>query len=108
MTETTLSPRAERPAEGRSWFGTLPTPVLALVPLLLLAAVIALIVQTDAGLGDRQVPPIETLNVQRVTLPEPGMIEVNVVNDGPDSISIAQVLVDDAYWQFSQSPSGEL
>jgi zinc transporter ZupT len=86
----------------------LPTPVLALIPLLLLAAVIALIVRTDAGLGDREVPPIETLNVQRVTLPEPGQIEVEVVNDGPDPITIAQVMVDDAYWQFEMEPGGEL
>ena len=71
------------------------------MPLLLLAAVLALIVRTDAGLGDRTVPPIETLNVQRVTLPEPGVIELEVVNDGPDPITIAQVMVDDAYWQFS-------
>ena len=61
---------------------------------------------TDAGLGDRTVPPIETLNVQRVTLPEPGLIELNVVNDGPDPITIAQVLVDDAYWQFTIDPAG--
>ena len=108
MTETTLSPRAERRAAGRSWFGSLPTPVLALIPLLLLAAVIALIVRTDAGLGDRQLPPIETLNVQRVTLPEPGLIELEVVNDGPDPITIAQVMVDDAYWQFEIEPAGEL
>ncbi len=110
MADTTLNPTAPGAAEADKPFNldNLPTPVLILVPLLLLAAVIAIIVQTDAGLGDRQLPPIETLNVQRVTLPEPGMIEVNVVNDGPDPVSIAQVLVDDAYWQFSQSPAGEL
>jgi ZIP family zinc transporter len=110
LADTTLNPTTRDVAEADNPFnlGNLPTPVLVVVPLLLLAAVIALIVQTDAGLGDRQVPPIETLNVQRVTLPEPGMIELSVVNDGPDEISIAQVLVDDAYWQFSQSPAGEL
>ncbi|HEX5163819.1 MAG TPA: hypothetical protein VFV93_00380 [Thermomicrobiales bacterium] len=73
---------------------------LGLLPLVLLAGVLALIVATDAGLGDRNVPLIETLSVQRVTLPEPGRITVNVVNDGPDEITIAQVMVDDAYWQF--------
>jgi zinc transporter ZupT len=108
MTETTLSPRAESSTGGRSWFGSLPTPVLALLPLVLLAAVLVLIVQTDGGLGDRELPPIETLAVQRVTLPEPGLIELEVVNDGPDDITIAQVLVDDAYWQFSMDPAGEL
>src|SRR5215217_75091 len=82
--------------------------LLALVPLALLAAVIAVIVVTDAGLGDRKTPPIETINVQRVVLPEPGVIELSVVNDGPDPITIAQVRVDDAYWQFEMDPAGEL
>src|SRR5215218_2079579 len=67
---------------------------LLLLPLILLAAVLTLIVKTDAGLGDRTAPPIETLNVNRVTLPERGMIELHVTNDGPDPITIAQVLVD--------------
>jgi zinc transporter, ZIP family len=82
--------------------------LLALVPLLLLVGVLAAIVATDAGLGNRDTPPIETLSVQRVRLPEPGMIELSIFNDGPDPISIAQVRVDDAYWQFEMSPAGEL
>lgn len=96
---------AIREAEGRI---TTRTVLFALVPLALLALVLALIVATDAGLGDRTAPPIETLSVQRVRLPEPGMIELSVVNDGPDPISIAQVRVDDAYWQFEMEPGGEL
>lgn len=73
---------------------------LGLLPLILLAGVLAIIVATDGGLGERAAPPIETLNVQRVTLPELNEIQVSVVNDGPDAITIAQVLVDDAYWSF--------
>ena len=75
-------------------------------PLILLALVIGLIVRTDAGFGDRTLPPIETLNVQRIALPDRGMIELSVINDGPDPITIAQVLVDDAYWTFYMSPLG--
>ncbi|MBA2277122.1 MAG: metal transporter [Chloroflexia bacterium] len=82
--------------------------LLALLPLALLAGVLALIVTTDAGLGERNVPPIETLNVQRVTLPEPGLIELEVVNDGPDPVTIAQVLVDEAYWQYEIDPGPTL
>jgi len=108
MAQTTISPPARDTAKSRSGMAGIPTPVLALVPLLLLAGVVALIVRTDAGLGERELPPIETLNVQRVTLPEPNMIEIAVVNDGPDPITIAQVLVDDAYWQFDLEPAGEL
>jgi zinc transporter, ZIP family len=82
--------------------------LLALAPVVLLAGVIAVILATDAGLGDRQTPPIETLNVSRITLPEPGMIRLQVVNDGPDPITIAQVLVDEAYWQYTMEPAGTL
>jgi len=82
--------------------------LLAVAPLVLLAGVIAIIVATDAGLGSREVPPIETLSIQQVRLPEPGLIELTVVNDGPDPISIAQVLVDEAYWQFAAEPAGSL
>ncbi len=108
MAQSTISQTAGDPARSRFNLEKAPTPLLVLLPLLLLAGVIALIVRTDAGLGDRELPPIETLNVQRVTLPEPNLIEVSVVNDGPDPITIAQVIVDDAYWQFSMDSSGEL
>jgi len=88
------STETDRPAKDLRWIA------MGLLPLILLAGVLALIVATDAGLGDRTVPPIETLSVQRVTLPEPDRITIAVVNDGPDEITIAQVMVDDAYWQF--------
>jgi zinc transporter ZupT len=81
---------------------------MLLLPLILLAGVLALIVSTDAGLSDRTAPPIETLNVQRITLPERGQIELEVTNDGPDPITIAQVLVDEAYWHFTIEPGPTL
>ena len=108
MAQTTLTPPTRGADKERSGLAAVPTPILALVPLLLLAGVVALIIRTDAGLGDRELPPIETLNVQRVTLPEPGIIDVSIVNDGPDPITIAQVMVDDAYWQFTVEPDNTL
>jgi zinc transporter ZupT len=105
MTETTLTAPAEEIETKRTGRSTL---FYALLPLVLLAGVLAVILATDGGLGDRDVPPIETLSVQRVRLPEPGTIELEVVNDGPDPITIAQVLVDEAYWQFTMDPAGEL
>ncbi len=108
MAHTTVTPRP-RAEHGDRRTGFTPQAVLlALLPLLLLAGVLALIVATDAGLGEREVPPIETLNVQRVRLPEPGQIELAVVNDGPDPITIAQVLVDEAYWQHEIAPGRTL
>jgi zinc transporter ZupT len=109
MTDTTLTPRPAAPADVEHRPGITPrTALFAIVPLVLLIGVLALIFATDAGLGDRAAPPIETLSVQRVRLPEPGLIEVSVVNDGPDPITIAQVVVDDAYWRFTQDPVGTL
>jgi zinc transporter ZupT len=35
-------------------------------------------------------------------------MEVTVINDCPDDITIAQVFVDDAYWTFTQDPPGKL
>ncbi len=109
MTETTLTPTKSAATEAEHRTGITPRVALyALIPLVLLAGVLALIFATDAGLGDRTAPPIEELAVQRVRLPEPGLIEVTLVNDGPDDVTIAQVFVDDAYWQFTQNPAGTL
>ena len=76
--------------------------VFALLPLVLLGALLALIVWSgpaDAVRGDNY-PPIERLMFQRVTL-EDGAIVATVLNDGPDAVTIAQVQVDDAFWTFS-------
>jgi zinc transporter ZupT len=79
---------------GRLW-------AAALVPVVLLAGLLWLITQNgpgDALRGDN-VPPVERLAFQRVTLDERG-IHAQVLNDGPDPVTIAQVNVDDAFWAF--------
>lgn len=76
--------------------------LLALLPIVLLAALLAVIVlwgPADALRGGN-VPPVERLTFQRVTL-EPGFIVVTLLNDGPDPVTVAQVQVDDAFWTFS-------
>jgi zinc transporter ZupT len=79
--------------------------LLLLLPLLLLGLVLAYIVTTGAGLNELAGPPLEQLAVERITLPEPGLIRVEVVNDGPQAVTIAQAAVDDAYWTFTATPS---
>ena len=76
--------------------------LLALLPLVLLAALLAAIVVSgpaDLVRGDN-FPPVERLTFQRVTL-EPGFIVATILNDGPDEVTVAQVQVDDAFWTFS-------
>jgi zinc transporter ZupT len=88
----------------------LPGWVLGLAPLLLLVAAIGAFAALDGpGLGDRRGPPVEELAVERTIL-EPGVIELQVRNDGPDDVTIAQVLVNDAFVQFAgaDGPIGRL
>jgi zinc transporter ZupT len=54
-----------------------------------------------------RLPPVENLSIGRIRVVESGF-EVSVLNSGPHPVRIAQVMVDDAYWQFSMQPAGEL
>lgn len=78
--------------------------IAAAVPLVLLAALVALIVRTSPGESLRrgEVPPVERLSIDRAQLGPEG-IALSILNDGPDKVTIAQVTVDDAYWSFSAS-----
>jgi zinc transporter ZupT len=75
--------------------------VAALAPLILLAALIALVLKTAPAdtLRGAGAPPVERLAVQRAVLGPEGIV-LSVLNDGPDPVTIAQVMVDDAYWAF--------
>lgn len=82
--------------------------ILALLPLALLAGLLALILAFDPTAAIRgDAPPVELLRFQRVTLGPEG-IRATVMNDGPDPVTIAQVLVDEAYWAFEAHPDTEL
>ena len=101
MTPEVSSQAAARVAADRG-AGSGLTWLLALVPLVLLGALVTWIVQSgpaDAVRGQGY-PPVEKLSFQRVTLAEDG-ITIDVLNDGPDASTIAQVIVDDAFWTFT-------
>ena len=78
------------------------TWIFAALPIVLLAALLLIIVKAGplAILQPEGAPPVERLVIQRATLSEDG-IHLSVMNDGPDAVRIAQVVVDDAYWRFS-------
>lgn len=87
-----------RPEPGGFWW-------LALVPIILLGLLMTYLLVTGGGLDRLAGPPVEQVSIQRVSLPEPGVIRVEVVNDGPETVTIPQVLVDDSYYAFEASPS---
>lgn len=75
--------------------------LLGLIPLVLLAGLLTLMALTDPTESVRgDAPPVERLVFQRVELGPDG-IRATVLNDGPDPVKIAQVLVDEAYWSFT-------
>lgn len=92
MTPETVTPRSE---SSRLW-------IIAVAPLILLAGLLALILWSAPAdtLRSDGAPPVERLSIQRAVL-QPDGIVLSVLNDGPDAVTIAQVVVDDAYWSFT-------
>jgi ZIP family zinc transporter len=82
----------------------LNTFVLFLVPVLLLAGVIALFVFTNgAGLNVTPAVPIESMQFERTIL-RPGQIELRLRNTSPQEIRIAQISINEATWPYTISP----
>lgn len=99
MADTTATPNVG----STRWGGR--TLLLALFPLLLLGGLLGFLVVTGSGLGARTAPPIEELTIDRVFLPAPDQMVIEVTNGGPDEVTVSQILVDDAYWQFEMTPA---
>lgn len=78
------------------------------VPLAVLALAIGWLVSTDPLSGFRNgAPPVEAITFERTILDGNGL-RMLVRAGGSQPMTIAQVQVDDAYWQFTQEPSGPL
>jgi zinc transporter, ZIP family len=78
----------------------IPTWLKGVGPLAILAILVFAFMKVGPlGVFKQAFPPVEELTVQRVTLPEPGVMRVHVINGGPEAVTIAQVFVDDASWQ---------
>jgi ZIP family zinc transporter len=78
--------------------------LLGLLPLMGLGVLLALIVLNGAGIGRQDVPPVEDLTVERVALPTEHEFVVHVTNGGPDPVTIRQVTVNEALWDFEMAP----
>jgi zinc transporter, ZIP family len=87
-----LAPEPPRRSGMPLWFK-------GLAPLALLAVLVLLFLRVGpVGVFRAAFPPVEELTLDRIRLPEPGVMEVSVVNGGPQAVTIAQVMVDDANW----------
>lgn len=105
MADVTKTPQDATVSRGRTGSSLV---LVALIPLLLLGGLIAFLVVSGAGLGERTAPPIEELTIDRITLPVPNQIVMTVTNGGADPVTVAQIQVDDAYWNFSITPAATI
>ncbi|HUF35301.1 MAG TPA: hypothetical protein VMN37_05080 [Gemmatimonadales bacterium] len=101
-TEAPVSRAGAAPAPleaAPSRVAALPLWLKGLGPLLLLAALVALFLRAGpVGVFREAFPPVEVLTIERIRLPQPGRMEVRVVNGGPEAVTVAQIMVDDANW----------
>ena len=86
---------------------TIRTLILLLIPIILLAGVIALFLSTGGGLNLDSAAPVEGLDVERYILQQ-GRIELQVRNTGPEEITIAQVIINEAVAPFEVLPDATI
>jgi zinc transporter ZupT len=96
MTEQTTKPRF-----------SIRTLVLLLIPIVALAGVIFLFLSTGGGLEFPSAAPIEDLTIERYEL-SPGRIDVYVRNSGPDQLTLAQAVINEAVWPFEVTPDATI
>lgn len=94
-----LETKARQEQRGGGRTGGVPLWLKGVAPLVLLAGLVALFIQVGpVGVYRQSFPPVEVLTIERIRLPAQGVMEVAVVNGGPEPVTLAQVMVDDANW----------
>jgi zinc transporter ZupT len=86
---------------------TFRTFILLLVPIILLAGVIALFLFTGGGLDLKSAAPVEDVDVERYVLKQDS-IELHIRNTGPSQLTIAQVAVNAAIMPFTVDPDADM
>jgi zinc transporter, ZIP family len=92
----------EREGRGPAWI------ILGLLPLLGLGVLLALLVLNGAEVERADLPPAEDLSVQRVSLPTEYEFVLDVRNGGADPVTLSQVVVNDALWDFRVEPESTI
>jgi len=91
---------ADKQTTNRFTFRTL---ILLLLPIILLAGVIFLFLNTGGGLDFRSAAPVEDLTIERYEL-SPNHIDIYVRNSGPETLTISSIIINDAVWPFEVTP----
>jgi zinc transporter ZupT len=109
MTDETSSERTDGGAttdrKGSRSF-ELPRWASAVLPIVLLGLVLGVFVFTSPLAGVQSGEPLPDVAITHATLPDDETIVLNVMNNGPEPVTISQVLVDEAYWDFQVKGTG--
>jgi len=84
----------------------LPRWASALLPVVLLLLVLGVFAFTSPLAGVQSGEPLPDVAVTHTTLPSDETVVLHVTNNGPESVTISQVLVDEAYWNFRIEGAG--
>ena len=111
--EDTTAGTADRTTDGGVATGEettrplgLPRWVAALAPLVLLVAVLGLFLFASPLAGVQSGEPLPDVTVTHATMPSDDTVVLHVTNNGPESVTVSQVLVDEAYWEFRVEGAG--
>src|SRR5215207_1281766 len=96
MTQSTSQPAPKR--------FTFRTFLLLLIPVVLLAGVIVLFLSTGGGLDLQSPAPVENLAIENYVLTR-NNIELHVRNTGPEQLTIASVIINEAVMPFTVTPA---
>src|SRR5436190_12978364 len=98
ISPTNSKPLLSRPTRwGAPW-------LWVVIPLLALAALLAVFAFGDPlRFFKSKVPPVEDISFERIVV-TPGGFKATIINGGAAASTIAQVMVDDAFWDFEITP----
>jgi len=85
----------------------LPAWAGAALPLVLLAVVVGAFLVFPPFAGVQTGEPLPDVTVTHATMPNDETVVLHVVNSGPEPVTVSQVLVDEAYWDFTVYSGGE-
>lgn len=89
---------------------SLRTLGLFLIPVILLAGIIALFLRTGGGLNFESPVPIEDLTVERIIIHKQPVLQFELIvrNASQDDVTIAQVVVNEGVRPFIMTPSNSI
>jgi zinc transporter ZupT len=90
------------------WIQKIPKWFWAVIPLGILIGALALfLIENPLRSLGVDAPPVQELTVEQTWLNEDG-IHLQVRANGSEPVSLAQIMVDEAYWKFSMKPEGPI